>query len=77
MHLNYRPIQINTWVDDCPQLHVGTDDFLRTHVTATAKAFAEELGGIGFEVSVKTTVMSSPMQLATHIQTDLRKAKMY
>ena len=31
MHLTYRPIQINTWVDDCPQLHVGTEAFLASH----------------------------------------------
>ena len=25
MHINYRPIQINTFVDDCPQIHTGTE----------------------------------------------------
>ena len=26
MHRNYRPIQINTCADDCPQIHVGEMD---------------------------------------------------
>ena len=43
MHRNYRPVQINTWVDDCPQLHVGDIEFLKTRVPETAIAYAQKL----------------------------------
>ena len=77
MHLNYRPIQINTFVDDCPQIHTGTEEFLAYHVHVAARAFATEMRSIGFAVSEKTTVVSSSPTLATHIQSELRKADIF
>ena len=77
MHLDYRPIQINTFVDDCPQIHTGTEEFLASHVPVAARAFASEMRSIGFAVSEKTTVVSSSPTLATHIQSELRKAEIF
>ncbi len=75
MHINYRPIQINTFVGDCPQIHTGTEEFLASHVPVAARAFASEMRPIGFAVSEKTTVVSSSPTLATHIKSELRKAE--
>ena len=36
-----------------------------------------KMHGVGFEVSNKTTVISSSMQLATHIQDELRNASIF
>ena len=77
MHLNYRPIQLNTFVDDCPQMQTGTEAFLASHVPVAAGTFASEMRSIGFSVSEKNTVVSSSTTLATHIQSELRKAEVF
>ena len=77
MHINYRPIQINTFVDDCPQIHTGTEEFLSSHVPVAARAFATEMRSLGFAVSNKTTVVSSSQELATHIQKELGKVGIF
>ena len=70
-------MQINTFVDDCPQIHTGTEEFLASHVPVAARAFASEMRSIGLSVSEKTTVVSSSTTLATHIQSELRKAEFF
>ena len=42
MDLNYPPIQTTTWVDDCPQLHVGPEAFLASRAPVAATAFAKK-----------------------------------
>ena len=42
MRRNYRPAQINTWFDDCPQLHVGDKDFLKNHCPRNCDAFCSK-----------------------------------
>ena len=77
MHINYRPIQINTFVDDCPQIHTGTNKNMSSHVPVAASAFATEMRSLGFAVSNKTTVVSSSQELATHIQNELGKVGIF
>ena len=73
MRRRYRPIQINTWVDDCPQVHVGEKDFLLEHVPVAAAAFAGMLMDQGFQVTNKTTITSSSAELAGKIQAEVKK----
>ena len=63
-------------MDDCPQIHTGTNEFLAYHVPVAAR-FATEMRSIGLAVSEKTTVVSSSPTLATHIQSELRKAEIF
>ena len=72
MHRRYRPIQINTWVDDCPQVHVGLKDLLLEHVPEAAKAFAGLLLEQGFQVSHKTTIVSTSTEIAVKIQEEIQ-----
>ncbi len=65
------PIQINTWVDDCPQVHVGEMDLLLRHVPVAANAFAGLLMDQGFQVSSKTTIISTSTNIAVRIQEEI------
>ena len=77
MHSNYRPVQINTQVDDCPQVHVGDKEFLKTHVPETAVAFARKRENQGLDISNKTTIVSTSTEIGQLIKEELRKVNIH
>jgi len=68
MHAEYMPIEIKSFVDDCPQLHTGKAQFLVQHVPKAAVAFAQKLRARNLKISPKTTLVCSSMQLGRNIQ---------
>ena len=58
-------------------LKAPTEEFLASHVPVAARAFATEMRSIRFAVSEKTTVVSSSPTLATHTQSEFRKADFF
>ena len=72
MHKSYQPVEIKTWVDDCPQVHVGDTSILEDHAPKAAIHFATLLGKRGFTISPKTTLISSNTKTAKVVQTKLK-----
>ena len=72
MHKSYQPVEIKTWVDDCPQVHVGDTAILENHAPKAAIHFATLLGKRGFTISPKTTTISSNTKTAKVVQSKLK-----
>ena len=72
MHRAYQPVQITTWVDDCPQVHVGDLAILENHAPEAAIHFATLLSKRGFAISPKTTIISSNTSTAKVVQHKLK-----
>ena len=72
MHRAYQPVQITTWVDDCPQVHVGDLSILENHAPEAAIHFATLLSKRGFSISPKTTIISSNTSTAKVVQHNLK-----
>ena len=72
MHRAYQPLQITTWVDDCPQVHVGDLSILENHAPEAAIHFATLLSKRGFAISPKTTIISSNTSTAKVVQHKLK-----
>ena len=73
MHRSYQPVEIKTWVDDCPQVHVGDTDILENHAPKAAIKFVSLLRQRGFTISPKSTLVSSNSKTAKVVQDKLKQ----
>ena len=68
MHRSYERVEVNSWVDDCPHVHVGDEEVLQKHAPEVAKAFVARLRLRGFSISLKSTLVGSNQQITAFVQ---------
>ena len=73
MHRDYRPCQIQSFVDDIPQMHTGHEEVIANQATEQALDLVARLQGEGFQISAKSTVVASSTKLAKRIVDELAK----
>ena len=73
MHREYRPIQINSWVDDLFQLHTGPKDFILEHARQAARTLAELLNDKKLSISPKSTITASSQEIAVSLRDKLKE----
>jgi hypothetical protein len=71
MHRSYRPCQIQTFVDDIPQVHTGPEEIVAAQAVTQALDLAARLKNEGFSISSKSTVVASSESLGKRIVQEL------
>jgi hypothetical protein len=74
MHRDYMPCNIQSFVDDLPQVHMGPEEIILEQAIELATALASRLRKEGFEISGKSTIVAPSRQLAEKIAKELRRS---
>ena len=73
MHASYRPCQLQTYVDDIPQTHSGTEEIIVDDVVEQELHLVRLLEAEGLRVSPRGTLVASTPALARRVQSELQK----
>ena len=72
MHQKFRPVQIQTFVDDIAQTHTGPQEIIEKAGVEQADFLVKRLQAAGFTIAGKSAIVASTPALAKKLQTELK-----
>jgi hypothetical protein len=73
VHAQYRPRELETWVDDLHHLEIGHMEQVIERITTISVGLAQGLREHGFKLSEKSALVTSPPRIAQRISAALRE----